>query len=135
MMKWRNVGPVILLVVGIALLGGGKGCVPDLLDLIPSPSLVKYPNAWLVFVEESSERDLDFAVLLQNKKWVDSLKSREINWRIYDKDQADAASYVEHCKSYPWVLFVETDGTLVKSAAAPKNSKEADELIKQVTGK
>ena len=136
-MRTSNLAPILLLLVGVGLIiGGGRGC-----DHLPWPGPspfvepIKYPNAWLVFVEESSERDLDFAVLLQNKKWTDSLKDREIKYRVYDKDQPEASSYVKHCKSLPWLLVVDTDGTLVKSTAAPVKASDADKVIAEILGK
>ena len=127
----------LLLLVGVGLIvGGGRGC-EHLPWPSPSPFVepIKYPDAWLVFVEESSERDPDFAVLLQNKMWTDSLKDRKISYRVYDKDQPSAKSYVPHCKSYPWLCVVDIDGKLVKSIAAPKNASAANDVIKEVMGK
>jgi hypothetical protein len=136
-MSKSNYPALVLLLVGLALIvGGGRGC--DHLPWPgPSPFIEpeKYPDAWLIFVEESSERDLDFAVLLQNKKWTDSLKERQISYRVYDKDQPAAEGYLKHCKSYPWLLVVNVDGTLVKSVEAPKNAAKADEIIAEVIGK
>lgn len=131
----RRVVPYIVLVLGIAITVSPSisGCAIDL------PSLnwfaVKHPDAWMIFVEESSDRDLDFAVLLQNKKFTDSLKDREINYRVYDKDQPEAKSYVKHCQEWPSVVFVTPDGKLVKSTKAPRGAKEADRLIAEVMGK
>lgn len=132
----NRIAPMILLIAGIAVLvGGGKGCTIDLPFSFPSPIAVKHPDAWMVFVEESSKRDLDFAVLLQNKKWVDSLQTRGIKYRVYDQDQPEAESYRQHLTELPCVLFVAPDGELVKVDEAPKNAKDADALIAEVMGK
>ena len=131
----RRFVPYIVLVLGIALVASPSisGCTIDL------PSLnwftAKHPDAWMIFVEESSDRDLDFAVLLQNKKFTDSLKDREISWRVYDKDQPEAKSYVKYCREWPSVVFVTPDGKLIKATKAPRGAKEADRLIAEVIGK
>lgn len=132
----NRIAPMILLIAGIAILvGGGKGCTIDLPFGFPSPISVKHPDAWMVFVEESSKRDLDFAVLLQNKKWIDSLESRAIRYRVYDQDQPEAESYRQHIDGLPSLLFVNPDGTLVDVRPAPKTAKEADAAIAEVMGK
>jgi len=97
----------------------------------------KYPDAWLVFIEESSDRDIDLAILLQNKKWLDSLVSRDIRHRAYDQDQDEATSYrpLIEGKTLPQLFFVTPDGKVRKQVDSPKSAKDADELIKEVTGK
>lgn len=131
----RRVVPYIVLVLGIALTVSPSisGCAVDF------PSLnwfaAKHPDAWMIVIEESSDRDLDLAILLQNKKFTDSLKDREINYRVYDKDQPEAKSYLKHVDGYPSVVFVTPDGKLVKKARAPKNATEANKLIAEVIGK
>jgi hypothetical protein len=128
--------PALLLVIGgLFIATGGRGC-----DAIPwpTPPFVepqRYPDAWLIFIEESEQRDIDFAILLQNKKWIDSLNARKINWRVYDKDQPDAKSYIEHCREYPWLLIVDKDGTLVKSVKAPVKQADAEKVVEEVIGK
>jgi hypothetical protein len=135
-MSRSNYPALALLLLGIGLIiGGGRGC--DLPWPGPPPFVdpQQYPDAWLIFIEESEERDLDFAVLLQNKKWIDSLNDRKINWRVYDKDQPDAKSYIKHCREYPWLLVVDKDGTLIKSVKSPVKQVDADKVIKEVIGK
>jgi hypothetical protein len=131
----RRAAPFIVLVLGIALIASPSisGCTIDL------PSVdwfaAKHPDAWMIFVEESADRDLDFAVMLQNKKFTDSLKDREINYRVYDKDQPEAKSYLQYCQEWPSVVFVTPEGKLVKASKAPRGAKEADRLIAEVMGK
>lgn len=135
-MNRNRLFPIVLLIVGIGLmLAGSRGCSVEIPWPIPPIVSEKYPDAWLVFVEESSERDIDFAVLLQNKKWTDSLNQRGINWRVYDRDQEEAKSYLPDCKEFPTMLFVNPDGRMLRAMTAPKTSKEVDLVISEVMGK
>jgi hypothetical protein len=134
-MTGRRVVPYIVLVIGIVVAGspsisGWKVDWPTL-----NWFAAKHPDAWMIFVEESSDRDLDFAVLLQNKRFTDSLKDRQINYRVYDKDQPEAKSYLKYCREYPSVVFVTPDGKMVRAEKAPRGAKEADKLIAEVIGK
>jgi hypothetical protein len=47
----------------------------------------QYPDAWLVLIEESSQRTKEVALLAQDLTWRRSLDEREIKFRIYDIDQ------------------------------------------------
>ena len=137
-MRLNKILPAILLVAGGLLVAtGGRGC-DHLPWPLPSPVVAQvYPDAWLIFIEESSDRDIDLAILLQNKKWTDSLASREIRYRTYDKDQDEAITYkpLLEGKKLPQLFFVTPDGKVRKQVDSPKSAKEADILIKEVTGK
>ncbi len=130
-MNWKSaIFPVLLAIAGAGLLLSGSG-----LEL-PSWSLVaKDPSAWFVILEESDSRDLDLAVLLQNKPWRDSLFERQINFRVYDDDQPEAATYAKAIDERPAYLFVSLTGKVLKKGIAPKTAKQADELIAEVIGK
>ena len=137
-MSLNKILPAILLVAGGLLVAtGGRGC-DHLPWPLPSPVVAQvYPDAWLIFIEESSDRDIDLAILLQNKKWTDSLASREIRYRTYDQDQDEAITYkpLIEGKKLPQLFFVTPDGKVRKQVDSPKSAKEADSLIKEVTGK
>jgi hypothetical protein len=129
--NWKSViFPVLLAIAGAGLLLSGSG-----LEL-PSWSFVaKDPSAWFVILEESDDRDLDLAVLLQNKPWRDSLVERQVNFRVYDDDQPEAASYAKAIDERPAYLFVSLTGKVLKKGIAPKTAKQADALIAEVIGK
>lgn len=137
-MALNKILPAILLVAGGLLVAtGGRGC-DHLPWPLPSPVVAQvYPDAWLIFIEESSDRDIDLAILLQNKKWTDSLADRKINYRTYDQDQDEATTYrpLIEGKRLPQLFFVTPDGKVRKQVDSPKSAKEADSLIKEVTGK
>ncbi len=130
-MNWKSVAfPLLLALAGIGLIASGSGTE------LPSWSFVaKDPSAWLVILEESDDRDLDLAVLLQNKSWRDSLVERKVNFRVYDDDQPEAASYAKAIDERPAYLFVSLTGKVLKKGIAPKTAKQADALIAEVIGK
>jgi hypothetical protein len=129
--NWKSIiFPVLLAIAGAGLLLSGSG-----LEL-PSWSLIaKDPSAWFVILEESDSRDLDLAVLLQNKSWRDSLVQRQISFRVYDDDQPEAATYAKAIDERPAYLFVSLTGKVLKKGIAPKTAKQADALIAEVIGK
>jgi hypothetical protein len=129
--NWKSIiFPVLLAIAGACLLLSGSG-----LEL-PSWSLIaKDPSAWFVILEESDSRDLDLAVLLQNKSWRDSLVQRQISFRVYDDDQPEAATYAKAIDERPAYLFVSLTGKVLKKGIAPKTAKQADALIAEVIGK
>jgi hypothetical protein len=135
-MNPRKILPAILLVIGgLVVATGGRGC-DHLPWPLPSPIVSeKHPDAWLVFIEESSDRNIDLAILLQNKKWTDSLAERKINYRVYDQDQEEAKSYKPLLKDLPQLFFVTPDGRVRKQAKSPSTARQADELIAEVLGK
>ena len=137
-MNPRKILPAILLVAGGLLVAtGGRGC-DHLPWPLPSPVVAQvYPDAWLIFIEESSDRDIDLAILLQNKKWTDSLASREIRYRTYDQDQEEATTYkpLIEGKKLPQLFFVTPDGRVRKQVKSPSTARQADELIAEVMGK
>jgi hypothetical protein len=135
-MNLNKILPAILLIAGGLLVAtGGRGC-DHLPWPLPSPIVAeKFPDAWLVFIEESSDRDIDLAILLQNKKWTDSLNERKINYRVYDQDQDEAKSYKPLLKDLPQLFFVTPDGRVRKQTKAPSTAARANELIAEVLGK
>ena len=128
--------PALLLIIGgLIIASSGKGCDAPWPFPLPPVVVETYPDAWLVFIEESSDRDIDSAILLQNKKWTDSLAARKINYRVYDQDQPEARSYKPLLKDLPQLFFVTPQGKVVRQVAAPKNAAAVDALIREVMGK
>ena len=137
-MQPNKILPALLLVAGGLLVAtGGRGC-DHLPWPLPSPIVSEvYPDAWLIFIEESSDRDIDLAILMQNKKWTDSLASREIRYRTYDQDQEEATTYkpLIEGKKLPQLFFVTPDGKVRRQVDSPSTGKAADDLIREVLGK
>jgi hypothetical protein len=132
---WSIVPTAMLLLGGVLLLCGGsvKSCSIDLPILDWKPQ--QYPDAWLIIVEESSERDPDIAIMLQDWPWRQSLAERDINFRVYDDDQAEAESYKKLDLKLPAAIFILPTGKVVDVSACPKNKKDMEKLIARVTGK
>lgn len=121
--------PILLALAGVGFIASGSGFE------LPSFSVVaKDPSAWFVILEESEQRDIDLAILLQNKPWRDSLTERKINFRVFDDDQPEAESYAKVIDERPAYLFVSLTGKVLKKGTAPKSVKQADKLISEVMG-
>ena len=125
--------PTVLLVIAGVLLVRGQGCQINLPIIDFQPAV--YPEAWMVIVEESSERKPELAVLLQDWEWRQSLEKRDISFRVYDRDQPEAKSYEKLKLKLPAVVFVTPEGKVVHVGKCPANKAEAEALIKKVTGK
>lgn len=100
----------------------------------------KDPDAWLVFVGEFDEYGSDkytgYTELIGNAEWRKSLEDRNINFRVYDEEQKEAASYNEVLKEKPGYVvgspFVENGEKRLKvmeSGTAPKSPEEAEKII------
>jgi len=122
-----------LLVAGGLLLLQPQGCE------IPSFPIVQkqYPDAWLVLIEESSQRTKEVALLAQDLTWRRSLDEREIKFRIYDIDQPEAESYKKMNMPVPSYVFIRPSGDVVAIGEVPKTDtkKNIEKLIAEVTGK
>lgn len=141
--KLRLSPPLLLAAIGLVMIavGAGQSTFPDLRQWIPAPfswvTVTKYPDASIMFLEEASERDMDFAMVIANKSFTDSLTARSIEWRVLDDDQAEAAELVKVAKS-PSMLFVKPLGgsqyEVLATRTIPKSSKEANAMIAEVMG-
>jgi hypothetical protein len=122
-----------LFTLGGVLLVMPQGCqLPDL------PIVQKqYPDAWLVIIEESSERKKEVALLAQDLPWRKSLDEREIKFRIYDIDQSEAAAYKRMSMPVPSYVFIRPNGDVVAVGKVPETDtkKSIEKLITEVTGK
>lgn len=144
--KARLLTPRNLAIVGVLMVAFGvaQSSFPTLRAWLPTPFWSRivpevYPDASIVFLEESIERSHDFALVLANKKFTDSLTDRGIAWRVLDDDQPEAAELIEVAKS-PCMLFVRSvDGVdefeILATRELPKSSKEANDKIAEVMGK
>lgn len=101
----------------------------------------KLANAWVLLIEESSQRTPQVARILGNSTYWDSLAARKIKWRLYDKDSPEVKSYTEAAEKvgYPAVLILTTEagqtkGTLVAAKPCPPTTDSLDEFIRKVTG-
>lgn len=120
-----------LAIAGVLFVIEPSGCK---LPVVPIVSKV-YPDAWVVIIEESSERTKEAALILQDWTWRQSLEERGINFRTYDDDQKEAEGYKKLNLSLPAIVFILPDGQVVKTAKLPKDKKGVENLILEVTGK
>lgn len=120
-----------LAVAGVLFVIEPSGCK---LPVVPIVSKV-YPDAWVVIIEESSERTKEAALILQDWNWRQSLEERGINLRVYDDDQKEAEGYRKLNLPLPAVVFILPDGKVVKATKMPTTKKDVESLIHEVTGK
>lgn len=120
-----------LAVAGVLFVVEPSGCK---LPVVPIVSKT-YPDAWVVIIEESSERTKEAALILQDWTWRQSLEERDINLRVYDDDQKEADGYKRLNLPLPAIVFILPDGQVVKTAKLPKDKKGVENLILEVTGK
>lgn len=108
-------------------------------DTLPIPDPFggrEYPGAWIVLVEESGERSDSAAIFARNTAYHADLKSRGLNWSIYDDDSPDAAQYRAKAESvgYPALVIVDADRKLLDARKWPDDQESLDRAIKEVTG-
>lgn len=132
--NWNFLPFALLLIGGIWVTSGGSHGTSCSVPVIPVVSKT-YPDAWVVIVEESSERSKETALLLQDWDWRQSLQERDINLRVYDVDQPDASSYAALNLQLPAIVFVTPEGKVVSTAKLPQDKKGVESLIQKVTGK
>ena len=132
--NWNFIPFALLIIGGVWLLRGGDVGTGCSLPVIPIVSKT-YPDAWVVIIEESSNRDKNTALILQDWNWRQSLEERDINLRVYDDDQQEAEGYKRLNLSLPAIVFILPDGQVVKTTKLPKDKKGIENLIHEVTGK
>lgn len=134
MIQLRLVGAILALIGGFILVSP-KGCqLPNIPIVSPT-----YDDAWIVFIEETLERDKhpEMAVLFQDWVWRQSLEERKIKVRFYDDDQPEAAGFKKYAPDMPAVVFIRPNGDVVKVVKVPKEDtkKQIENMIREVTGK
>lgn len=134
MRQLRLIASIVMLAGGF-LLASPKGCqLPNIPIVTPT-----YDDAWVVFIEETGERDKhpEMALLYQDWVWRQSLEERGIKVRFYDDDQPEAAGYKKYTPALPAVVFIRPNGDVPKIAAVPKDDtkKQIENMIREVTGK
>ena len=132
--NWNFVPFALLVIGGVWMLRGGEVGTGCSLPNIPIVNKI-YPDAWVVILEESSERTKEVAMILQDWTWRQSLEERDINLRVYDDDQKEAEGYRKLNLPLPAIVFILPDGKVVKATKMPTTKKGIESLIHEVTGK
>ena len=86
----------------------------------------------LFIVEETSKRTLETAKILNSPYWLD-LKSKNVDWRIYDKDDVNIKPIVSKLHSLPALVFLKKTGqnklSVVKAIPLPQSIEELKEKV------
>lgn len=125
-----NAAAVLLLVILAWRAFGGSLPIPDIAPRPVNPR----PGSWVVIVEESEERSPEVAKLIADATWLDGIRARQAKFRVYDDDQAEAASFVRAAgATRPAVLIVAPDGTLL-GVSGDVTRPAIDALLKSKAG-
>lgn len=102
----------------------------------PQPD-VDVPGAWVVFVEESSERTVDMAKILGDAAYWQTYVTRDLKWRVYDDDSPNAVSYLGIANSVgiPAMIVLSPDGKVLSKSKVPASTSAIDTIVKEVTGR
>lgn len=121
---------MLLIIGGLLLLLG---------PLLPFSGLtpVDAEDAWVLIIEETSERSPVVARLTGDQEYWQSLEKRGLHWRFYDVDSSDADSYRDKAKEVglPALMIVAKDGTLVHARPAPATTQGVDADVRRYTGR
>jgi len=83
-------------------------------------------------------RQIDFALVMQNAAFVESLQTRKIKYRLLEPEQPEAAQ-LKTLVDPPAMCFVKPLGNdqyeLLAKRPLPKTSKEANAFIAEVMAK
>lgn len=144
----KNPIPIFLALIGLALVvfGSARQFLPLLpadpfsnFRWPPSITIQRYPDASIVFLDSPGvSRDLDFAMVMQNQSFLDSLAQRKIKHRWLEPEQSEAKQ-LKTLATPPAMLFVKPLGgdeyELLATRPLPKTSKEANAFIAEVMAK
>lgn len=94
-------------------------------------------DAWVVIIEETSERSPVVARLMGDQQYWQGLESRGVHWRSYDVDSPDADSYRDKAKEVglPALFIVDKGGTPLLAKPAPATTQGVDAEVRRITGR
>ena len=148
-------GDVEIIIVPVGAKGEGE-CLRQKLrvngGLAPQPPPNPNPQprpapvskaAWVVVVEETSQRTPQIAAVLGDLNYWKTLPGRGLSWRLYDADSPDAKAKgfdrVGKAAGLPCVIFLDKDGKNPLTGGEPvgvplpASAAGVDDLIKGVT--
>ena len=121
-----------LIVVVLLLLSSGKGG-----GIVPIRPVDPLTGAWVVVVEETSQRTPEITKVVTDAAFWQSVRDRGLNWIIFDKDQPEAAGQVKALSGKLPGLVIQTPGQQSKVLYAgelPKTKEEINALIRRHAG-
>ena len=135
-----NAPPRWLLISAAALLIGGiVGPHIPRPDGIPFVEPVKHEGAFVVVVEETSQRtnNIDAAALLNDTTYWQGLKQRKYaGFRFYDVDQEEAKPYAQYTAGHklPTMIVIAADKSVLWSGEMPTTKDAMDAQLRKVCG-
>lgn len=139
--KLKSYLPYMLMVVGgVMLLFGDRieKALPDgwkFSSPFVQPTVV-VEGAWVVIVEETSDRTPEVISIATDAEYWKTVESRGMKWRFYDDDSPDAETYVPILNGQiPGLIVIGPDGRKLAAEKLPLTTKGIDEVIRRATGK
>ena len=137
----------IFCLVGLAVIWGGPVFVNAIKDDVdrwgwlapdPGPPAPKV-GAWVLIIEESSERSPWVARLIADREFWQSVEDRGLRWRVYDIDSAgdSRGEITKQAREVglPALVTIDEDKEAILSIERLPNSIDAvNESIKRATG-
>jgi len=114
------------------LLSSGRGG-----GIVPVRPVDPLTGAWVVVVEETSQRTPEITRVVTDAAFWQSVRDRGLNWIIFDKDQPEAAGQVKALAGKLPGIVIQTPGQQSKVLYAgelPKTKEEINALIRRHAG-
>lgn len=94
-------------------------------------------GAWVVVVEETSQRTPQIARVLTYEAFWSGLEARGLRRRLLDKDNPDAAPYASRVEKYglPCLLILKPSGSVLFEGPLPATRDELEAIVKEKTGR
>ena len=113
--------------------------VPPFVDPKPVVDPADTEGSWGVVIEQTEQRTLETAAILRDTAYWQSLEKRGLNWRHYDYDAQEAASYRKLADDVgmPAVAIILGKGDVGKVLGKFKltTKDELDAKIKEATAR
>lgn len=134
---------VVLLVVGLVVAFGPRGCESDGWTLpIPTPTPDdrvdpdKTAGSWVLIFEETANRSPEAAAVIRAADvWAKTLEGRGLKYRRYDVDQADQYRPFFSRLELPAVVIIDAGGTVLDSGPLPESVDQLDTMTREATGR
>lgn len=101
----------------------------------PDPKPAEPQEVWVIVVEETAQRTVDTAKVLNDTKFWNGLVARGHRFRLFDKDAPEAAGFASQMPSLPGVLVMAKDGKKLYAGKLPKTVAELEDTLKKVGAK
>jgi hypothetical protein len=137
----KYLGPALMLIGGVL---GLLSTVDGFSDFrLPIPVVddrvdpATTDGAWVIVVEETSQRTPAIARVLTNESFWSGLKARGLKRRLLDIDNPDAAPYKSKADQHglPCLLILKASGDVLFEGPLPESHDSLEQAVKESTGR